>query len=620
MRTLSFTTTLWAAFVSAAAALQAAESAPQPNILWITCEDIGPQLGCYGDRFADTPNLDALAARGTIYLHAWSNAPVCAPARTTIITGVYPPSTGSQHMRSETSMPDWMKMYPQFLREAGYYCTNNSKTDYNLRAPKGLWDESSNKAHWKNRQPGQPFFAIFNFTNTHESQIRRRPHQAVHDPSGVRVPAYHPDTPEVRQDWGQYYDNITAMDAMAGQKLKEVEDAGLAGDTIVFFYGDHGSGMPRSKRSACNSGLSVPMIVYIPEKFRRLAAEGYEAGGKSDRLVSFVDLAPTLLSLVGIDPPEWIQGHAFLGPHADPPQPFLYGFRGRMDERYDMVRSVRDQRYVYVRNYMPHLPHGQYVRYQFQTPTTAVWKRLFDEGKLNAQQSLFWQPKAAEELYDLQDDPDEVQNLADSPDHRQILVRMRQAQEAWCLSIRDLGFLPEAQIHSRSGDEAPYTYGHDAQRYSLQRIMDTAAIAASRSPEGISALIASFADEDPAVRYWAAMGTLIRGADAVRKAHRPLSAALEDADPSVRTAAAWALAQYGSQDDLDRALPVLVDLADLDKYGLYVALAAMNALDYLDDKAAAAADQIEKLPGKAGGRAGYGLEPAKEKTLADLKR
>jgi uncharacterized sulfatase len=269
---------------------------------------------------------------------------------------------------------------------------------------------------------------------------------------------------------------------------------------------------------------------------------------------------------------------------------------------------------------MPHLPHGQHVRYQFQTPTTAVWKQLFDEGKLNAQQSLFWQPKAAEELYDLERDPDEVQNLAGSPEHREILVRMRQAQEAWCLSIRDLGFLPEAQIHSRSGDAAPYTYGHDASRYPLQRIMDTAAIAASRSPEGISALTASFADADPAVRYWAALGTLIRGTDAVRKAHQPLSKALEDADPSVRTAAAWALAQYGSQDDLDRALPVLVDLADLDKHGLYVALAAMNALDYLDEKAAAAADRIEKLPGKAGGRAGYGLEPVKAKVLADLKQ
>lgn len=188
----------------------------RPNILWITSEDNGPHLGCYGDSFADTPNLDALATKSVIYMNAWSTAPVCAPARTTIISGMYPPSTGSEHMRSSTHLPQNFKMYPQYLREAGYYCTNNSKEDYNLEKPGPVWDDSSNKAHFRNRADGQPFFAIFNFTTTHESQIRKRPHQQVHDPNKVPIPAYHPDTPEVRQDWAQYYDKMTEMDAQAG--------------------------------------------------------------------------------------------------------------------------------------------------------------------------------------------------------------------------------------------------------------------------------------------------------------------------------------------------------------------------------------------------------------------
>ncbi|MGC9327546.1 MAG: sulfatase family protein, partial [Candidatus Hinthialibacter sp.] len=329
------------------------ETQKKPNILWITSEDNGPQLGCYGDAYADTPNIDGIAAKGVIYRNAWSTAPVCAPARTTIISGVYPPCTGSEHMRSMTQLPEFMKMYPCYLREAGYYCTNNSKEDYNLEKTGRVWDESSNKAHWRNRKPGQPFFAIFNFTTTHESQIRKRPHEWIHDPDKVRVPAYHPDTPEVRKDWAQYYDKITEMDAQVGKVLQELEEDGLAEDTIIFYYGDHGAGMPRSKRWPYNSGLRVPMVVHIPDRFKHLMPEDYQKGGESDRLVGFIDLAPTVLSLVGIKPPDYMQGHAFLGRFTAPKPEFFFGFRGRMDERYDMVRTVGDGRYVYLRHYMP---------------------------------------------------------------------------------------------------------------------------------------------------------------------------------------------------------------------------------------------------------------------------
>ncbi len=342
-------------------------AADLPNILWLTSEDNGPHLNCYGDDYATTPNLDALAKKGMIYTRAISNAPVCAPARTTIISGMYPPSTGSEHMRSMTSLPAQFKMYPAYLRKMGYYCTNNSKEDYNLKKEGEVWDESGRKGHWKNRPKGKPFFAIFNSTVSHESQIRKRPHKQVHDPAKVRIPAYHPDHPEVRKDWAQYYDKLTDMDSQVGAKLKELKDAGLEDDTIVFYFGDHGSGMPRSKRWPFFSGLQVPLIIHIPEKWKHLASSNYQANTKSDRQVGFVDLAPTLLSIAGMKPPSHMQGHAFMGKHEAPIQMYGYGFRGRMDERYDMVRSVVGKRYIYIRNYMPHKLYGQHVGYMFVT-------------------------------------------------------------------------------------------------------------------------------------------------------------------------------------------------------------------------------------------------------------
>ena len=289
-------------------------AADLPNILWLTSEDNGPHLGCYGDKYAETPNLDALAAKGMIYTRAISNAPVCAPARTTIISGMYPPSTGSEHMRSMTRLPAKFKMYPAYLRELGYYCTNNSKEDYNLMKEGEVWNESGRKGDWRNRpKKDQPFFSIFNFTISHESKIRSRPHTQVHNPAKVRVPAYHPDHPDVRQDWAQYYDKITEMDKMVGAKLKELKDEGLDKDTIVFYYGDHGSGMPRSKRWPFFSGLNVPLIVHVPEKWKHLASSDYKVGGSINRRVGFVDLAPTLLSIAGKKPPAHMQGYAFMG-------------------------------------------------------------------------------------------------------------------------------------------------------------------------------------------------------------------------------------------------------------------------------------------------------------------
>lgn len=554
-------------------------------------------MGCYGDKYATTPNVDALAARGMIFRHAWSCAPVCAPARTTLISGLYPPSTGAEHMRSMVALPAGFKMYPQFLREAGYYCSNNSKEDYNLTKPGQVWDDSSNKGHWKNRAAGQPFFAIFNALASHESQIRTRPHKAVHDPAKVRVPAYHPDTPEVRQDWAQYYDQVSEVDAVAGRHLKELSDAGLADDTIVFYWADHGSGMPRSKRWPCNSGLQVPVVVHFPEKWKHLAPPEYKAGSASDRLISFVDFAPTVLSLAGIEPPKWMQGHAFAGKFITAPQPFIYGFRGRMDECIDCVRSVTDGRYVYLRNFMPHLSQGQHVSYQFETPTTRVWHDLFKAGKTTEAQSLFWRvPKAPEELYDLITDPDEVKNLAASPQHQEVLAKFRSAQAGLATRIRDVGLLPEGEIHSRSAGSAPYTIGHDDAKFPFARVFATADLASSLKADALPELRKRLLDPDSAVRYWAALGVLMHGQDAATAARADLQKALTDPSPFVRIPAAQSLAQHGSQADLDQALPVLLEQADQTKGNVFTGIAALNALGKLGPKAAPALAAIQALP------------------------
>ncbi len=282
-----------------------ASAADQPNILWITSEDNGPQLGCYGDRYAVTPNIDALAAKSLRFQRCWSNAPVCAPARTTIISGMYATSLGGHHMRSGVKLPPGMKLYPELMREAGYYCTNNSKTDYNFAGADAGWDQSSNQAHWRNRPSDEtPFFAVFNYTVSHESKIRTRPHTLKHDPAKAPLPAYHPDTAEVRHDWAQYYDKVTEMDRAVGKILQQLKADGLADSTIIFYYGDHGSGMPRSKRWPFDSGLRVPLILHVPEKYLDLAPQEYAPGAESKRLTAFVDLAPTILSLAGAKPPR----------------------------------------------------------------------------------------------------------------------------------------------------------------------------------------------------------------------------------------------------------------------------------------------------------------------------
>lgn len=570
-----------------------------PNILWITSEDNGPQLGCYGDEYAKTPNIDALAQRSLRYHRCWSNAPVCAPARTTIISGMYATSLGGHHMRSGVRLPATFATYPDILRKAGYYCTNNSKKDYNFATEDGGWHESGRKAHWRNRpKKDTPFFAIFNYTVSHESKIRTRPHQLKHDPAAAPVPAYHPDTAEVRHDWAQYYDKMTEMDQQVGEILAELEADGLSESTIIFYYGDHGSGMPRSKRWPFDSGLRVPLLLHVPAKFRHLAPTDYGSGKVTDRLVSFVDLGPTAISMAGLKPPTNMQGVPFAGKYNGTAKQYLFGYRGRMDERIDMVRTCTDGRFIYMRHFYPDRPYLKHVDYMFQTPTTRVWNEMYRAGDLNEAQAKFWQDKPVEELFDLQADPDEINNLANSADYRKKTAELRNTLQNWMQETLDLGLLSEAEMHRLAGSQSPREYAL-THRKLFARLSDVAF--RSMDPnDGYSTqeLIKLSADPYSGIRFWAVRGLATRS-NRDTKRNKALMTASTDVSPSVAIAACDGLLSDESISTQRKAVERLIELADVNRQGHFAAVAALNVLDMNASLTEAEIRQISELTREA---------------------
>ena len=595
------TTGLGAASISIANnTLAGSGNSPKPNILWLTCEDISPHLGCYGDPHAITPTLDRLAGKGVRYTNAFAVCGVCAPNRSCIITGVYQTTLGSHHMRCKATPPPHIKCFSQYMRDAGYYCTNNSKNDYQFNHPKSAWDESSKKAHWRNRKnQNQPFFSIFNFVTTHESRIESKElyNKATqnlsanqkHDPTKLTtLPPYYPDTPITRKDWARNYDLITAMDMQVAEILKQLEDDGLADNTIVIYFSDHGVGLPRAKRWLYDSGLRVPMIVHIPEKL--CGAVPGDPGTVNDELVSFVDLAPTVLNLAGIKIPDHMQGRPFLGQNLTKQRDYIYGARDRMDERYDIIRAVRDKRYKFIRNYEPYKTYYQYMNTPEKGATMKEIRRVHAEGKLPPEALLFMAPqKPLEELYDLRNDPHEINNLAKSPSHQHILTRMRQAHVQWVKDTKDIGFIPEPEIRERCKK-----FGSE---YAIARQSDGDAliertIAAAKLPEqgvlGINGLIKALHDEDSIVRYWGAIGLGNLGMDA-SQAKTLLTKALNDPSGSVKIAAARALCRMNQP---QKALSVLEKLLNSDEEWV-----RLNAAIVLDNIGEMARPSIKSLQG-----------------------
>ena len=484
-----------------------------PNVLWIVCEDMSPLIAAFGDSTIETPNLSRLAARGVRFPNTFSVSGVCAPSRNAIATGMYPTSIGGMHMRTQYNVaqlqslglpgaygalpPPEVKMLPQVLREHGYFTTNNAKTDYQFEAPKTAWDENGQHAHWRHRPPGTPFFSVYNLEITHESQVwetgrsqlrwregfdrdttptyawddvypdAERPAIALPSDLDVPIPPYLADGEATRTDVLRVYDNIRVMDEQVGFLLDQLEADGLTDSTIVFFYSDHGGPLPRQKRLLYDSGLRVPMIVAWPDNRR--------AGEIDSTLFSFVDFAPTVESLVGIEPPAYLQGQAQLGDYRQPERTYIFAAADRFDEVYDRIRAVRDRRFKYLRNYYPDRPYYLPVSYREQMASMQELLRLRDEGKLtDIQAQWFRKTKDAEELFDTRNDPHELRNLAGQPEYAEKLAELSGAMDEWLQRVGDLGAIPEVELVQRfwnGADEMLVTGRPQLRRDSIGRFL-----------------------------------------------------------------------------------------------------------------------------------------------------
>lgn len=499
-------------------------SVDRPNILWITCEDISPYLGSYGCKEAHTPNLDQLAENGIRYTHSYANAPVCAVARSTILSGMYASTIGTHQMRSRIQLPEEIPAYPKILRESGYYCTNNSKKDYNSNFENDttIWDESSNNAHYRNRKSRQPFFAVFNNTVTHESQLSGNrikyylenkliPEKPRINPSEIVLPPYHPDLPEIREDWARLHDLITLMDSMSGNLLKELNEEGLADNTIIFFYSDHGGQLSRAKRFIYNVGTQVPMIVHLPKKWQHLAK--LKSGETDDSMVSFVDLAKTVLSLTGCPVPKKMQGRIFLGPETEEAPQYVHFYRDRMSERYDFSRAITDGQYYFIRNFMPHRPLGRDTRYGFQVQANwRAWEDCYEKGGCNEIQSQFFKPKASFELFITKEDPWHVNGIGSLPENQEKLKKLSDELDRWMIKTRDVGLIPEPMFHDLAGKSKEfktlYEYAQSS-AYPVEQILEVAKVASSGDKNKASNYLKFITDKHPVIRFWGAYAVFL---------------------------------------------------------------------------------------------------------------
>lgn len=526
------------------------DQATQPNILLLIAEDISPVLGCYGDQFATTPQLDNLASDGMLFTKALTTAPICAPTRSCLVTGLYATSLGTQHLRSNVPFPESLKTLPELMREAGYFTMLRNKTDYNFN-PEGLWDLwDPTYTPWRKNDSGKPFYSYMNIGPSHEGSVVTKERYASltseladdlrHDPAGVTVPPYYPDTPEIRRILANYYDVITVLDQNVGKVLDSLEMDGLKEETIVLFIADHGLGLPRYKRWLYKSGLNVPMIVHAPKKYAHLI-EDYSPGTKNDHLVSFVDIAPTILQLAGAEVPAYMQGEPMFGENIEMHREYAFGARDRADDMFEMSRSVSDGRYFYIRNFMPHYPFIQ-PGFIF-SDVKDIFKELrrnYENGNLNEEQLKLWKTKEIEELYDWKNDPYETSNLANDPKYRDIKMQLQGKLHDWMLETKDLGLLPEAEYMIRSSDSSPYEYARQKGSIKFEEILKAAEQVGTRDEE---TLISNLQHDESGVRYWGVIGCM-QFDSVTQKILDALKERLEDPSPSVQIAAAEAICKF----------------------------------------------------------------------------
>lgn len=569
----------------AATTANAIPTSGRPNILCLVSEDNNPYVGAYGDRLARTPHIDALAASGILFRNAYSVAPVCAPSRFGLLTGIDPRSCSpAQHMRSVAHLPKSFSTVPELLRAAGYFCINNPKTDYNCDVdPQAIWDVQGVEGHWRMAPPGRPFLCVMNTGTTHENSMCSIRTGSVRS-DDVRVPAFLPDTPTIRSDIASYYNAMEAMDREIGNWLAQLEGDGLAEDTIVIYYGDNGGVLPRSKRYCYEEGLRVPLIVRIPPKWQHLAPAA--PGSALDAPVTLLDVPPSLLSIAGLPQPPQMTGKPLLGQRIGQPSIYAFGFRDRMDERIDFVRTVTDGRWRYIRNYMPDRPNGQRIAFEWSMQASyREWHALHLAGQLTPQQDAFFRQKPFEELYDLATDPDEVVNLIGSPASAPIVRRLSRALDQHMLAINDNGFLPEG------AEGEGYFESRNRAIYPLRSLMNLAAATARRDPRNVARFRRLLSSRVPAKRYWAARGLLLLGEAAAPARDDLLSVLADDNVPQVRVVAAEALAGLS---EADAAVAALIDLAG-NSQPLPVRVQALNALTFIGEAARPAQPMAQRL-------------------------
>lgn len=479
------------------------ERPPQrPNILWIVSEDNSPFLGCYGDSRAFTPNLDQLAAEGMLYTRAFANAPVCAPARNTIITGTYASGNGTENMRSNYPLiDDHIRFFPSWLRKIGYYTTNQSKKDYNTSSyDEEAWNESSGEAHYSKRESNQPFFHVVNIGVSHESGVHENvnympPRTYRHDPKTMKLPAYHPNTPEIRDDWAWYYDRVSQMDSTVGTIIQKLKEDNLYEETIIFYYADHGGVLGRSKRYLYDSGIHVPFMVRVPEKYKDLYPD-YQAATQNDRVISFVDLAATMLSLAGATLPQYLDGHPF-NLQANT-QEYAHAYASRMDERPDLSRAIRDKDYLLIRNFFPEQPNGTKIDYLWRQKAIRSWEETCQKGNCNEAQAAFWKPKQPLELFYSSQDQDNIKNLAQDKKYQDIRQRLDQALRQWMITEKDKGIVHELERRDAKGIQAVQDLPEDAYRELL-----ALAMLVSEGKEIDQETLGGFLNKNQYFQYWA---------------------------------------------------------------------------------------------------------------------
>jgi len=540
----------------------------RPNILWISVEDMSLNLGCYDDPDAITPNLDQMAKGGIRYTNSFASAPVCTPSRCSIITGMYASSLGAQHLRDSIAKPKHIHCFTEYLRKAGYYCTNNSKQDYNFNAPPEAWDESSRNAHWRKRPKGKPFFSVFNIFDTHQSRTRynendlkrinaKLPENKRHDPKKVTVWPFYPDTHKVRVNIAAYHTQITIMDELVKGLLDQLDADGLAEDTIVFFFSDHGMGLPRGKRWLHDGGLRVPLLVRFGKKYEHLAPG--KPGDTEERLVSFVDYAPTMLSLLGIGIPKYMEGKAFLGEKKASRRKWILGIRDRVDEVVFCSRTIHDGHYQYIRNFKPHRPRMSYCAYSERTQIRQELRRLDAEGKLKGNEAWLMQRQTpAEEFYDTKNDPYQFNNLALDPKYAEQIKDMRAILRRRMSELYDASMHAEMEVsrQCRKCGITPYAMVRSVSQQKCERILDLMFMVGTCKAEDV---MWALDDKNASVRYWGAVN-LAAMAEAAAPAKAKLLKSLQDESQSVRVPAAEALCNIGLE---NKGMPVLIKIAGI---------------------------------------------------------